>query len=109
MRIGTSNPTAIMVGIGKAAEEGMLIKDAESLELAHRLDTIVLDKTGTLTEGKPSIKDSFGLEDSHIIDLFLSIEQASSHPLAQAIIPFLKEKNGKNQTLSHFENVVGKE
>lgn len=106
--LGLATPTAIMVGIGKAAEEGMLIKDAESLELAHRLDTIVLDKTGTLTEGKPSIKDSFGLEDSHIIDLFVSVEQASSHPLAQAIIPFLKEKNGKTQTLSHFENVVGK-
>lgn len=93
--LGLATPTAIMVGIGKGAEEGILIKDAESLELAKEIDTVVLDKTGTITEGKPEVSSitwSPGATELHR-DILYSIEYRSEHPLADAITAHLKESS----------------
>ncbi len=91
--LGLATPTAIMVGIGKGAENGILIKDAESLELAHRLNAIVVDKTGTLTRGKPEVTDmiwNVGIEArSEVSRVLLAIESQSEHPLALAVVNFL--------------------
>ncbi|WP_184549867.1 heavy metal translocating P-type ATPase [Mucilaginibacter sp. FT3.2] len=91
--LGLATPTAIMVGIGKGAENGILIKDAEGLELAHKINAVVLDKTGTITEGKPivnSIVWSASQNKNHLQAVFLSLEQQSEHPLADAIVTYLK-------------------
>lgn len=90
--LGLATPTAIMVGVGKAAERGILIKDAESLELAQRITSVILDKTGTITEGKPVVTDVewFGNFSQERQDLLFSIEQSSEHPLADAIVTHLK-------------------
>ncbi|HJF82090.1 heavy metal translocating P-type ATPase [Phocaeicola plebeius] len=85
--LGLATPTAIMVGIGKGAENGILIKDAESLETARKVNAIVLDKTGTLTEGRPTVTDiSDPLLQSPLGDVLFTLESASEHPLAQAIV-----------------------
>jgi Cu2+-exporting ATPase len=86
--LGLATPTAIMVGVGKGAEQGILIKDAESLELARKVDTLILDKTGTITEGRPVVKSLhwFG---ENLQDLLYSIEKQSEHPLAEAITQHL--------------------
>ncbi len=91
--LGLATPTAIMVGIGKGAEEGILIKDAESLELAKEIDTVVLDKTGTITEGKPVVSSITWSPDATELhrDILYSIEYRSEHPLADAITAHLKE------------------
>ena len=93
--LGLATPTAIMVGIGKGAENHILIRDAESLERAHKITDIVLDKTGTLTEGKPSIKTIWWNPEAASKELpekiFFSLEQASSHPLAKAVCQHLEE------------------
>ncbi len=94
--LGLATPTAIMVGTGKGAENGILIKSAESLEIAHLVDTVVLDKTGTVTEGKPRVTDIFTRESvsaKQLIALAASLEQASEHPLAQAILAAANESN----------------
>ncbi|MDR0332955.1 MAG: cadmium-translocating P-type ATPase [Dysgonamonadaceae bacterium] len=85
--LGLATPTAIMVGIGKGAEEGILIKDAEGLELAKDIDTIVLDKTGTITEGKPQVAQLYWISDTSPLhhDVLYSMEYRSEHPLAEAI------------------------
>ena len=83
--LGLATPTAIMVGIGKGAEQGILIKDAESLEIARKMDAIVLDKTGTLTEGKPVVTDACW-DGAPQADLLSALEQRSEHPLAEAIV-----------------------
>ncbi|HYH14998.1 MAG TPA: heavy metal translocating P-type ATPase, partial [Flavisolibacter sp.] len=89
--LGLATPTAIMVGVGKGAEHGILIKDAESLELAHKINAIVLDKTGTITEGKPQITDIFWTEESgEYRNIFYSLERSSEHPLAEAVTGYLK-------------------
>ncbi|SFM68764.1 Cu2+-exporting ATPase [Chitinophaga sp. YR627] len=94
--LGLATPTAIMVGVGKGAENNMLIRDAESLELAHKVNALVLDKTGTITEGKPVVTDSYWLAASdqqwELQRVLLTIEQHSEHPLAAAIVKDLQQK-----------------
>jgi P-type Cu2+ transporter len=110
--LGLATPTAIMVGVGKGAENNILIKDAESLELAHKVNAIILDKTGTITEGKPHVTDMqwiSGLEEvNQYKDVLYSIEIQSEHPLAQAIVDKLKQNNTKSITLETFESITGK-
>src|SRR5690554_3024320 len=90
--LGLATPTAIMVGVGKAAENGILIKDAESLEKAQKVNAIVLDKTGTITEGRPKVVDSKWLFDEpKLQDALYSIEKQSEHPLADAVVDYLKK------------------
>ncbi len=89
--LGLATPTAIMVGIGKGAENGILIKNAESLEVAQKVDTVVLDKTGTLTEGHPQVTDAVWVGDEAKSRAVLySLEKKSEHPLAEAVVKFLK-------------------
>lgn len=89
--LGLATPTAIMVGIGKGAENGILIKNAESLEVARKVDTVVLDKTGTLTEGHPQVTDAVWLEDeSKSKNILYSLEKMSEHPLAEASVRFVQ-------------------
>ena len=102
--LGLATPTALMVGIGKGAESGILIKDAESLEVAGRVDTVVLDKTGTLTEGKPRVTDLIWTDDPYT-DVFFSLEKLSTHPLAEAVTSFLP---GKLLPVTNFEEIPGK-
>lgn len=105
--LGLATPTAIMVGVGKGAENGILIKDAESLELAKKVNAIVLDKTGTITEGRPEVTDIEWLNnDDTKKDILLSIEKQSEHPLAEAVV---KHLNGAATTsLSMFDSITGK-
>ncbi len=107
--LGLATPTAIMVGIGKGAENGILIKDADSLELIHKTDTIVLDKTGTITEGKPVVTDSLWLPSGSASDraIFLAMEQQSEHPLAEAVTKKLKEENRESAEINDFESISG--
>ncbi|MBK9486440.1 MAG: copper-translocating P-type ATPase [Chitinophagaceae bacterium] len=108
--LGLATPTAIMVGVGKAAENGILIKDAESLELAKKVNAIVLDKTGTITEGKPEVTGIKWATDNHLLSkqILLSIEKHSEHPLAEAVVKFLEtEKIVATSTIS-FESITGK-
>lgn len=103
--LGLATPTAIMVGIGKGAENGILIKDAECLEVAKKIDTVVLDKTGTLTEGKPVMTDLiWETESPKLTNLFFSLEKRSEHPLAEAVVSALK---GENLPLTDFESLTG--
>ena len=90
--LGLATPTAIMVGIGKGAENGILIKNAESLEVAEKVNTVVLDKTGTLTEGHPQVTDALWLKDEvKLKSVLLSLEKMSEHPLAEAVVMFLQD------------------
>ena len=110
--LGLATPTAIMVGTGKGAENGILIKNAEALETAHKLTTIVFDKTGTLTKGKPEITDIVVLEDKFVendIVKFAAIaEKGSEHPLAEAIINHAKNKKITINEPDKFEAISGK-
>ena len=109
--LGLATPTAIMVGTGKGAENGILIKSGQALEAAYQLDTIVLDKTGTITVGKPSLTDLLPLGDlnrSDLLRLIASAEQHSEHPLAQAIFEAAKEEGLDLLPASHFEAKVGR-
>lgn len=107
--LGLATPTAIMVGVGKGAENGILIKDAESLELAHRVNAIILDKTGTITEGKPVVSDSFWVENEEVQkSVLFTIESQSSHPLAEAVVNQLKAEGVKTRIVQQFENIPGK-
>ena len=107
--LGLATPTAIMAGVGKGAENGILIKDAESLELAKKVNAIILDKTGTITEGKPevvSIKWKTGEND--LSGLLFSIEQQSEHPLAEAVVRYFKTKGVQPVEIEQFESITGK-
>ena len=109
--LGLATPTAIMVGIGKGAEHNILIKDAESLELMYRVNAIVLDKTGTITEGKPVVTDIHwtpGAEDDRYQSILLEIERRSEHPLADAVVQKFKERVVNEILVSDFENQTGK-
>ena len=109
--LGLATPTAIMVGTGKGAENGILIKSGQALEAAYQLDTIVLDKTGTITVGKPSLTDLLPLGDlnrSDLLQLIASAEQHSEHPLAQAILEAAEEEGLDLLPVSHFEAIVGR-
>lgn len=103
--LGLATPTAIMVGIGKGAELGILIKDAESLEIARKVDMIVLDKTGTITEGKPKVTDLIGPVDSSLTNIFCSLEKLSEHPLAEAVVNHFP--NG-SVLIEQFESITGR-
>jgi P-type Cu2+ transporter len=104
--LGLATPTAIMAGVGKGAENGILIKDAESLELAKKVNAIVLDKTGTITEGKPVVTDIEWLNgDSKDISILLSIERQSEHPLAEAVIKHFEKAD--SITAQNFESITG--
>ena len=105
--LGLATPTAIMVGIGKGAEKGILIKDAQSLEIAQKIDTIILDKTGTITAGHPIVVESLwenGFE--HTRKILYSLEKLSEHPLSDAVVNTLQ--NEKEISIDKFENVPGK-
>lgn len=103
--LGLATPTAIMVGIGKGAGQGILIKDAESLEIARKIDLLVLDKTGTVTEGKPVVTDwLWTAEGENCKDIFYTLEKHSEHPLAEAIAQGIR---GTEQTLEAFESLTG--
>lgn len=105
--LGLATPTAIMVGIGKGAEKGILIKDAQSLEIAPKIDTIILDKTGTITAGHPIVVESLwenGFE--HSRKILYSLEKLSEHPLSDAVVNTLQ--NEKEISIDKFENVPGK-
>jgi Cu2+-exporting ATPase len=108
--LGLATPTAIMVGVGKGAENNILIKDAESLELAHRVNTVVLDKTGTITEGKPKVANLVWLEGLDNIDylknVLSSIESKSEHPLAEAVVSFIEKTS--NLKLEKFESITAR-
>ena len=105
--LGLATPTAIMVGIGKGAENGILIKNAESLEVAQKVDTVVLDKTGTLTEGHPQVTDAIWLGDEAKSRAILySLEKKSEHPLAEAVVKFLK--NASKFEVEHFGVLEGR-
>lgn len=105
--LGLATPTAIMVGVGKGAEKGILIKDAESLELAKKVNAVILDKTGTITEGKPIVTNDFWTEETLILKQILSsIEKQSEHPLADAVVSHLKNQN--TIPISQFESITGK-
>lgn len=105
--LGLATPTAIMVGVGKGAENGILIKDAESLELARKVNAIVLDKTGTITEGRPQVTGIKWLNDNDSAkDILISIEKQSEHPLAEAVVKNFE--NVQNITLSGFDSITGK-
>lgn len=105
--LGLATPTAIMVGIGKGAERGILIKDAESLEIAKKIDTVVLDKTGTVTEGKPIVSELIwnnGADSAQSI--FYSLEKLSEHPLAEAIVGYFKDSWFTE--IEDFDSITGK-
>lgn len=105
--LGLATPTAIMVGVGKGAENGILIKDAESLELAKKVDAIILDKTGTITEGRPEVTGVQWLNnDDATKDILLSIEKQSEHPLAEAVVKHLD--GATTTTLTQFDSITGK-
>jgi len=110
--LGLATPTAIMVGMGKGAENGILIKDAESLELAHKVNTIVLDKTGTITEGKPAVTDiTWNIPDdekAQLEQILFAIESQSEHPLAEAVTASLRINSNKRIASDKFESITGK-
>lgn len=108
--MGLATPTAIMVGTGKGAEHGILIKDAKSLETAHKINTIIFDKTGTLTVGKPEVTDIIsvdGLKEDELLSLAASIEKGSEHSLAEAIVKAAEIKQLKISVVEKFLAIVG--
>lgn len=105
--MGLATPTAIMVGTGKGAEKGILIKDAQSLELAHKINAIVFDKTGTLTNGKPEVTDILGENKDEVLSLAASLEKSSEHSLAFAIIQRADGDRVKLQKVEKFQSVAG--
>ena len=108
--LGLATPTAIMVGTGRGASSGILVKSAEALEVAHDVKTVVFDKTGTITTGKPVVTDivcANGVDEQGLAGLALSIEQRSEHPLAQAVAAWAEAAGGQVQPVVAFEQVAG--
>ena len=108
--LGLATPTAIMVGTGRGAEQGILIKSGESLETAHLVDTVVLDKTGTVTQGRPALTDIRpvgGVTEQELLSLAASLEQASEHPLAEALVEGAKSRGVPLEKVSDFLAVAG--
>jgi len=109
--LGLATPMSIMVGVGRGAQAGVLIKNADALERMEKVDTLVVDKTGTLTEGKPkvvAIIAAAGFEESEILQLAASVERASEHPLADAIVRAAKERNLDLSKVEAFDSPTGK-
>ena len=111
--LGLATPTSILVGTGKGAENGILIKGADSLELAHKLQIIVLDKTGTLTQGKPTVTDFITIDgmshsnELNLLQLAASVEQNSEHPLAEAVVQYARSQQVEIIDVSEFEAIAG--
>jgi Cu+-exporting ATPase len=108
--LGLATPVAIMVGTGKGAEYGILIKSAESLEIAHKIDTVVLDKTGTITEGNPKVTDIFTVEsisENHLMEIAVALEKPSEHPLSEAILIEAGKRNLKIKSVDNFNAIPG--
>ena len=108
--LGLATPVAIMVGTGKGAENGILIKSADALETTHSIDTVVLDKTGTVTEGKPVVTDilTFDTDENEFLKLAAGVESASEHPLAEAIVEKAKEKKLEIVSPTEFQAISGR-
>ena len=109
--LGLATPVAIMVGTGKGAENGILIKSAEALETAHKIQTVVLDKTGTITEGKPKVTDivvNSNINKNELLKIAASIEKPSEHPLADAIVEKAKKENITLLDVDNFISITGK-
>lgn len=109
--LGLATPTAIMVGTGKGAENGILIKGGEALETAHKINTIVFDKTGTITEGKPTVTDVLtteGADADHLLQMTASAERASEHPLGQAIVSGAQDKGLELVKVEDFNSITGR-
>ena len=107
--LGLATPTALIVGIGRGAENGVLVKQADALETAHRVDTVVLDKTGTLTTGRPTVTGltAVGIEEHELLALAASAERGSEHPLAEAIVEEAQHRGLALQPMSGLRNVPG--
>ncbi|MHA2876258.1 heavy metal translocating P-type ATPase [Vibrio campbellii] len=108
--LGLATPLSVTVGVGKAAELGILIKDADALQLASKVDTVVFDKTGTLTQGKPSVQQVFthATSSEHLLALAYAAERQSEHPLAKAVCDYAKQHNTDSVELVSFENIRGR-
>ncbi|MEA4825887.1 MAG: heavy metal translocating P-type ATPase [Clostridium sp.] len=109
--LGLATPTAIMVGSGKGAENGVLIKGGEALETAHKINTIVFDKTGTITEGKPEVTDIIalnGFDKNYILQIAVSAEKGSEHPLGEAIVKYAEENGIEILSGASFKAITGK-
>ncbi len=109
--LGLATPTAIIVGVGKGAKEGILIKDAATLEKLHKVDTIVVDKTGTITKGKPElvgINNHSSRSDDEIVSILASLERKSEHPIAHAITVYAKTHGNTEKSVQEFEVIKGK-
>lgn len=109
--LGLATPTAIMVGIGKGAENGILIKDAESLELAYKVNAILLDKTGTVTKGETDVTeivwDEKTTDRDRLLSVLMALEKKSEHPLADAVVRKLKDLKSKEASITEFESITG--
>ncbi|SHK36029.1 Cu2+-exporting ATPase [Reichenbachiella agariperforans] len=109
--LGLATPMSVMVGVGKGAELGVLIKDAESLERMNQIDTLIIDKTGTVTEGKPSVESIFAgsadYSDQDITQIVASVNQQSEHPLAQATLHYAEAQNISTREIQNFESITG--
>lgn len=109
--LGLATPTAIIVGVGKGAKEGILIKDAATLEKLHKVDTVVVDKTGTITKGKPelvAVLQHSDLEEKKIVSILAALESKSEHPIAHAVMEYARIKNIAPDAIQHFESIKGK-
>lgn len=109
--LGLATPTAIIVGVGKGAKEGILVKDAATLEKLHKVNMVVVDKTGTITRGKPTlvdIKNLSELNDNELVSVIASLEKKSEHPIAHAIVSYAQEKNIPLLETSEFMGLQGK-
>ncbi len=108
--LGLATPVAIMVGTGKGAENGILIKSGEALETAHNIDTVVLDKTGTLTEGKPFVTDivTCAADEKFLLEIAAALESKSEHPLAEAVVKYSSDKKISPRSAENFQAVFGK-
>jgi P-type Cu+ transporter len=108
--LGLATPMSIMVGTGRGATAGVLVRNAEALELLHRIDSLVVDKTGTLTEGKPkvtTIEPAGGFSESELLRLAASLEQSSEHPLAAAIVSAARDRDISLQKVDSFQSLTG--
>jgi len=109
--LGLATPISIMVGVGRGARDGVLIKDAAALELMEKVDTLVIDKTGTLTEGRPKVQTlsaTAGHTETELLAHAAALETMSEHPLAQAIVSYAKEKQARVLNVEEFESITGK-
>lgn len=107
--LGLATPISTMIGVGKAAEHGVLVRSGEALQTASKLTTLVVDKTGTLTQGKPSVTDAqlFGMEQSTALALVNALERGSEHPLAAALMTYAEEHNAHPAEIHDFDSVTG--